>query len=233
MRNRIVGGGLAAVLALAGCQAGADPAPTLETNDQKASYAIGLNMGGSLAEVSDRIDMVALRAGIRDAMEDADPRVPREELQGVMEQFGREVTEAQAAEMASRGAENRERGQAYLAENAARDGVSTTESGLQYEVMRPADGPSPETGDRVRIHYRGTLVDGTEFDSSYQGGEPVVFGVDQVIPGFSEALKLMEVGSQYRFVIPSDLAYGPQGTGGDIGPDATLVFEIELLEIVE
>lgn len=136
------------------------------------------------------------------------------------------------ARMEEEGAANREAGEAYLAENGAREGVTTTESGLQYEVLEEGDGPSPGPDDQVRIHYRGTLPDGTEFDSSYDG-EPVVFGVGGVIPGFSEGLQLMEVGSSYRFVIPSDIAYGPQGSGGVIGPDATLIFEVELFEIVE
>ena len=108
----------------------------------------------------------------------------------------------------------------------------TTESGLQYEVLEPGDGDSPTAEDRVRIHYTGTLVDGTEFDTS-RDGEPAVFGVGGVIPGFAEGLQLMQEGSTYRFVIPSDLAYGPQGSGGTIGPDATLIFEVELLEIVD
>jgi FKBP-type peptidyl-prolyl cis-trans isomerase len=121
-----------------------------------------------------------------------------------------------------------------MEENAQQEGVTTTESGLQYEVVEPGDGPTPGPQDRVRVHYRGTLIDGTEFDSSYERGEPAVFGLDGVIPGFSEGLQLMEVGSTYRFVIPGDLAYGPQGGGGGtIGPDETLVFEVELLGIEE
>ena len=109
----------------------------------------------------------------------------------------------------------------------------TTESGLQYEVLSQGDGPMPGSEDQVQLHYRGTLIDGTEFDSSYERGEPAQFGVGGVIPGFSEALQLMSVGSHFRVVIPSEIGYGPQGTGGPIGPNATLIFEIELLEIID
>ena len=130
------------------------------------------------------------------------------------------------------GEENAAAGTAYLAENAARDGVLTTDSGMQYEVLRTGEGPSPTLDQSVRLHYMGTLIDGTEFDSSYEG-EPVVFGVGQLITGFTEALTLMQAGSHFRVVLPPDIAYGPSGSGGGIGPNATLIFEIELLEIVE
>ena len=125
-------------------------------------------------------------------------------------------------------------GEAYLASNAEKDGVTTTASGLQYEVLREgeAGGAQPTAADEVSINYRGTLIDGTEFDSSYTRGQPAQFGVMGVIPGFSEGLQLMTVGSQFRFVIPSDIAYGAQGAGGDIGPNSTLIFEIELLDIL-
>jgi FKBP-type peptidyl-prolyl cis-trans isomerase len=119
-----------------------------------------------------------------------------------------------------------------MATNATKEGVETTDSGLQYEVLRQGDGARPGAADRVSIHYRGTLIDGTEFDSSYERGEPAVFGVGGVIGGFSEGLQLMTVGSHYRLVIPSDIGYGVQGAGASIGPNATLVFEIELLDIL-
>jgi FKBP-type peptidyl-prolyl cis-trans isomerase len=204
----------------------------LETEDQLASYAVGLNMGGNLAPAEGMLDMPALVRGIQDAMAGADPAVEQAELQAALQAFSTRVQEAETARMEEEAASNQAEGAAFMEENAAREGVMTTESGLQYEVIEPGDGPSPTADDRVRVHYTGTLVDGTEFDSS-RDGEPVEFGLGGVIPGFSEALQLMEVGSTYRFVIPSDLGYGPQGSGGVIGPDATLVFEIELLEIVD
>jgi FKBP-type peptidyl-prolyl cis-trans isomerase FkpA len=135
------------------------------------------------------------------------------------------------AERDQEGQENAIAGEAYLAQNGRKEGVTTTASGLQYEVLRQGDGPRPTANQQVRLHYRGTLIDGTEFDSSY-GGEPAVFSTGGLIRGFSEALLLMPVGSQYRVVIPSDIAYGPTG-GGPIGPNETLIFEIELLGIVD
>ena len=230
MRKRLLAS--AALVALAACQSSDDVGtPTLGTNDQKASYAIGLNMGRSLEPVSERIDMLALRAGIRDAMAGSDPIIEPAELQTVMQQFSDEVRVEQEAANAEAATRNQEEGAAYLAENGAKDGVTTTESGLQYEVLRAGTGERPAAADQVRIHYKGTLLDGTEFDSSY-GGDPAQFAVGGVIPGFAEGLQLMEVGSQYRLVIPGELAYGPMGSGGGIGPNATLIFEVEMLEVV-
>ena len=138
-----------------------------------------------------------------------------------------------AEEAAERvGEENLVAGAAYLTENAARDGVTTTASGPRYEILRTGDGPNPKRDQSARLHCRATFIDGTEFDSSYDG-EPAVFGVGQLIPGFTEALMLMQVGSHFRIVVPSDIAYGPRGSGGMIGPNATLVFEIELFEILD
>jgi FKBP-type peptidyl-prolyl cis-trans isomerase len=147
-----------------------------------------------------------------------------------MTRFNTMIREEMQAERTAEAEANQAAGEAFLAENAEAESVTITESGLQYEVLREGDGPSPESGQQVRLHYRGTLPDGTEFDASY-GGDPAVFSVDGVIPGFTEALKLMNVGSHYRVVMPSDLAYGAQGSGGDIGPNQTLIFEIELLGI--
>jgi FKBP-type peptidyl-prolyl cis-trans isomerase len=220
-------------LVLAGCSSGAPDftAAPLETNDQKASYGIGLNMGGQLAAAADRLDRLALLRGIEDGLQGNDSQIPEDEMQQVLAQFGNEVEASENAERAAQAEANAAAGTAYLAENGAKQGVTTTTSGLQYEVLRAGDGARPTRESTVRIHYRGTLVDGTEFDASY-GGEPAVFMVSGVIPGFTEALLIMPVGSHYRIVIPSDIAYGPQGTG-PIGPNSTLIFEIELLEIVD
>ena len=141
------------------------------------------------------------------------------------------LPEEQAANTQALAEANAAAGAAFLEENAAREGVMTTESGLQYEVVEAGDGASPSAEDSVEVHYRGTLIDGTEFDSSYARGEPVTFGVTQVIPGWTEALQLMQVGSKYKLFIPSELAYGPGGAGGRIGPNSTLIFDVELLSI--
>ena len=206
----------------------------LDSNDQKASYGIGLNVGGQIADARDRLDRLAFMRGIEDALQSNEPAISREELQTVLQAFGQEI-EAAAAEARGRAAEeNAAAGAAYLAENGTRDGVTTTESGLQYEVLREGEGASPTADDQVRLHYRGSLIDGTEFDSSYEG-DPVVFAAGRLIAGFTEALLLMQPGSHYRIVIPSDIAYGPNGgqPGGPIGPNATLVFEIEVFEVVQ
>ena len=228
MRHRNLAVLLGAAALVSACQS--EGTATLETEDQKASYAIGLDMGRSLAPAEGRLDMAAFTQGLKDAMAGEEPRIAQEELQAAVQALGAAIQEEQQRERAELGEKNRSEGAAYLAENGARDGVTTTESGLQYEVLEAGDGPMPAAEDMVTLHYRGTFIDGTEFDSSYERGEPATFGVGGVIPGFSEALQLMPVGSKYRVVIPSELAYGPQGQG-EIGPDATLVFEIELLSI--
>jgi FKBP-type peptidyl-prolyl cis-trans isomerase len=187
-------------------------------------------MGQNLQAAEGSLDMAAFMRGVEDAMAGTDPAVPAEEIQAALQAFSTAINERMNAEREAEAAENRAAGDAYLAENQARDGVMVTESGLQYEVLQEGSGESPGPEDQVRIHYTGTLIDGTEFDSSV-GGDPAQFGVGGVIPGFSEALQLMSPGARYRVVIPSDIAYGPNGSG-TIGPDAVLIFEIELLEIV-
>jgi len=231
--RRIITGALAlSVIGLGACQS-QNGTPALDTDTQKASYGIGLQMGGQLAPAESRLDMDAFQAGIRDGIAGAEPAIPQAELQTALQAFSQavnaEITERRTAEAAANTAE----GETFLAENAEREGVMVTESGLQYEVLEPGDGPTPGPDDQVTINYRGTLIDGTQFDSSYDRGEPATFSVGGVIPGFSEGLQLMPVGSKYKFYIPGDLAYGPQGSGQTIGPNQTLIFEVELLEIPE
>ena len=221
------------IVTFVGCESGiSSDSAELETADQKASYGIGLNIGSQLAETKDRLDRPAFLRGVEDAIQGNESAVPSDELQTVLQAFAEEIQSAAQQDFDRQAAENSVAGNAYLADNGSREGVVTTESGLQYEVLRQGDGPMPGAEDQVRLHYRGTLIDDTEFDSSYERGEPAEFGVGGVIPGFSEALKIMSVGSHFRVVIPSDIGYGPQGTGGPIGPNATLIFEIELLEII-
>ncbi len=203
----------------------------LESNDQKASYGIGLNLGGQLSAAKDRIDRAAFMRGVEDGMQGNDPAIPQDTIQAVLNEFGAQIQAAETQRKAEEAKANAAAGDAYRQQNAAKEGVVTTDSGLQYEVLREGDGPHPTEDSRVRVHYRGTFVDGTPFDSSY-GGEPAVFVTGAMIPGFAEALQLMPVGSQYRVVIPPDMGYGEQG-GGPIGPNSTLIFEIELLEIVD
>ena len=220
MSNRFRPATLTALLALAACL----PDATLETDAQKASYGIGLNIGRSLVDVEEHVDMAALLKGVTDVLAEAEPALTQDEIQAAMTAFNEMIQE----EARERG---RAEGDAFLAEHGSREGVIITESGLQYEVLREGDGASPEAGGLATVHYRGTLPDGTEFDSSYGDGEAVTFVVDEVVPGFSEALKLMKVGGHIRVAIPSDLAYGPDGKLPVIGPNQVLVFEIELLGI--
>ena len=217
---------------LAACGSGGEGTASLDTEEQKASYGIGRNIGQQLAPAEGRLDMAAFSQGVRDAMAGREAALSDEEIQTALQAFSASVQQAETERREQEATANREEGEAYLASNAEREGVVTTESGLQYEVLTEGTGPRPSPEDQVRIHYEGKLIDGTVFDSSLERGEPAVFPVQGVIDGFTEALLLMPVGSKYRVVIPSDLAYGPQPRpGGPIGPDETLIFEIELLGI--
>ncbi|SVB75936.1 uncharacterized protein METZ01_LOCUS228790, partial [marine metagenome] len=175
------------------------------TDDQMMSYSIGREIGASLSTTGEHLDMAALIRGIEESLAEIDPAVPEEELNAARQRVGETIQEEQLAETAVAGARNSAEGEVYLTSNATNEGVVTTDSGLQYEVLRAGDGPQPSATDEVRIHYRGSLIDGTEFDSSYARDEPATFGVGGVIAGFAEGLQLMNVGSHYRLVIPSEL----------------------------
>ncbi len=228
-----------ALIAMIGLQAcnQQTPAPAeeaevvLETQEQKVSYGMALGLGQRLASEDLPIDVDAFAAGIRDAITGAEPRMTQEEITAELTAFQEKAIAKQQAEQEAAGAANQSAGEAYLAENATREGVVVTDSGLQYEIVEAGDGPVPSADDRVEVHYRGTLIDGTEFDSSYGRGETVTFGVGQVIPGWTEALQMMPMGSKWKLFIPSDLAYGAGGAGQMIGPNSTLVFDVELVSI--
>ncbi|WP_116367661.1 FKBP-type peptidyl-prolyl cis-trans isomerase [Parahaliea mediterranea] len=205
----------------------------LESTQQRLSYGIAYGLGKRMSADAVPLDVDAFTAGLRDAMEGKEGRMTNEEIQAEMQAYQQRMqAEAEAAQAAQAEA-NASASAAFLEENGARDGVVTTESGLQYEVLEAGDGEKPGADDVVDVNYRGTLIDGTEFDSSYKRGESVQFGVGQVISGWTEALQLMPVGSKWKLYIPAELAYGAGGAGGMIGPNAALVFEVELLDIVE
>lgn len=235
MKSSLIAALLGASTALSACSGGGAPSAdstALETNDQKASYGIGMNVGSQIAAARDRIDRAAFMRGVEDGLQGNDPAIPDAEMQMILQTFGTEIEEAAAEERNQEGQANLAEGQAFLTQNGLKDGVTTTDSGLQYEVLREGgEGERPGPQSTVRLHYRGSLIDGTEFDSSY-GGEPAVFSAGGLIPGFSEALQLMSVGSHWRIAIPANIAYGANGSG-PIGPNETLIFEIELLEIVD
>lgn len=203
---------------------------SMETFTDSASYAVGMNMGASLQMVRGQLNMDAVKQGLTDMAEGEETRLTQQDAMRVIETFANQVQAGGQANLAAQTDSNRTSGEAYRTANGDRDGVTTTASGLQYEVLTQTDGPRPKETDRVRVHYRGTLVDGTEFESSFDK-DPVVFRLDQVIPGWTEGVQLMSVGSKYRFVLPPELAYG-EGRGPG-GPGSTLIFEVELLDIVE
>lgn len=230
---------LVATVTLQACnqQSAPEPASTapaevaLEDTNQRLSYGIAYGLGQRMAADSVPMDVPAFTAGLQDALDGAEPRMTEEEIQQEMMAYQQRAMEEQQALAAAAAEANQAAAEAFLAENAAREGVVVTESGLQYEVIEAGEGASPGPEDTVEVHYRGTLVDGTEFDSSYARGETVSFGVGQVIAGWTEALQLMAPGAKWNLYIPADLAYGPGGAGNLIGPNAALVFEVELISV--
>ncbi|MCA9119364.1 MAG: FKBP-type peptidyl-prolyl cis-trans isomerase [Planctomycetaceae bacterium] len=207
------------------------PLPTYKTTLDQASYGIGMNIGASLKSDGLEINVEALAQGIKDAMENAKPRLDQAQISAALQAFSREMEAKAAARGKLIGETNMREGKAFLAANKAKQGVVTLPSGLQYSVLKQGTGPTPKLTDTVRTHYHGTLLDGTVFDSSVERNEPATFPVGRVIRGWTEALQLMQVGSKWRLFVPSELAYGPQGAGADIGPHAVLVFDVELLGI--
>ncbi|MGJ8725982.1 MAG: FKBP-type peptidyl-prolyl cis-trans isomerase [Roseibacillus sp.] len=206
---------------------------TLETDTQKASYLIGRNIGESMKADGLELDLDLLHAGLKEASAGTESQIADADAQAVMMKFQQEVQAKQQAAAAAAAAENAAAGKAFLDENGKREGVTTTESGLQYEVLTAAEGDKPAAADTVKVHYHGTLTDGTVFDSSVDRGQPIDFPLNGVIKGWTEGVQLMSVGSKFKFTIPSDLAYGERGSPPKIGPGATLVFEVELLEITK
>lgn len=227
-------------LVLSGCkpiEGDGNRAPTafadLTDDKQKVSYVIGTQVGESLAPAKDEIDLDVLVSAMKDAIDGKPSTVDEAQAMQVMQAFSERMQAVQMAKLEEDKQKNAAEGEAFLAENAKKDGVQTTASGLQYEVLEAGDGPRPSATDTVRVHYKGTLLNGETFDSSYDRNEPVQFALNQVVPGWQEGLQLMPVGSKYRLWVPGALGYGEMGTpGGPIGPNATLVFEVELLEVV-
>ncbi|WP_110647874.1 FKBP-type peptidyl-prolyl cis-trans isomerase [Salinicola peritrichatus] len=203
----------------------------LDSDQAKLSYSIGATLGQGLSQDIKDLDVDAFSAAIRDVYGDDDLQMSQDEISSTLTQYQQQKMAEQKAERQKLAEDNRKKSEAFLADNAKKDGVKTTESGLQYKVLKSGDGESPSGDDTVRVNYEGTLPDGTVFDSSYQRGEPISFKVDQVIPGWQEALKMMHVGDTWMIYVPSDLAYGPAGTGGPIGPNQALQFKVELLGI--
>ena len=194
---------------------------------EKVSYALGLSLGNNLLSSGIKLlNIEKLAKGIQDVLEQKSPEISYEEAQNVINEFFMQLQEKSSEKTISEG-------RAFLEANGKRTEVSTLKSGLQYEILKEGNGSQPKASDKVKVHYHGTLIDGTVFDSSVRRGEPATFGVTQVIAGWVEALQLMPVGSKWKLYIPSNLAYGAQGAGQHIGPHTTLIFEVELIDIVK
>lgn len=232
MKKTLIASVCVAMLAACSQQSEVKPAAVSLDNDKaKLSYAIGMDIGSSLKSLSTEFDRAMLIAAINDRLDGKELKLTEEDAGKVKQTFFKQQAEKRAKEQAEKAAKNKEEGEKFLAENAKKPGVTVTASGLQYEVMQAAEGPKPKASDDVKVHYRGTLLDGTEFDSSYKRGEPITFPLSGVIRGWTEGVQLMNVGSKFRFYIPADLAYGERGAGATIAPNSTLIFEVELLGI--
>jgi len=203
----------------------------VEQTDQ-VSYIFGYDIGKNFQGQNIEINIKALTQGIRDGMKEGDVcLLSQEEIQKIMMAFQQEMQEKSSTQRTTAGDKNLQEGVAFLQENGEKEGVVTLESGLQYKILVAGDGPSPKVTDRVKTHYRGTLTDGTEFDNSIKRGEPIEFMVNGVIAGWTEALQLMKVGAKWQLFVPSELGYGANGAGEIIGPNAVLIFEVELISI--
>jgi FKBP-type peptidyl-prolyl cis-trans isomerase FkpA len=203
----------------------------LRTVKEKASYALGQQMVGNLVQVASEIDQESFIQGIRDALDNTTPLIDRQAGAEALEEYESVLQNAMVAHQNAESEKNLKAAKDFLEKNKTKPEVTVTESGLQYEVLREGAGARPKASDVVRVHYRGTLLNGTEFDSSYSRGEPVSFPLNQVIPGWTEGVQLMNAGAKYKFYIPPELGYGPRGAGDSIGPNEALIFEVELLTI--
>jgi len=211
------------------------PEKKIELKDDKAkeSYSVGYQFGQNLKKMETDLDGEVLSVAIQEALSGKESRLSDEEMRAALASLQERTVAAMQASMKEKAQKNLADGEKFLAENKTKEGVKTTASGLQYKVIEEGEGPSPKAGDTVTVHYRGTLVDGTEFDSSYQRGEPATFPLTGVIPGWTEALPLMKKGSKWVLYIPSELAYGERGAGNRIPPNSTLIFEVELISYQE
>ena len=200
----------------------------------KLSYALGMSMGHNFKGTGIKtLNSADFAAGVASVYDGVKPEMTFDEAKRIVNEYFAKLEAEMQAEAAKQGEVNRKNGDAFLTENAKREGIKVTESGLQYEVLESGKGDSPKASDNVEVHYTGKLIDGTVFDSSVERGVPASFGVTQVIPGWVEALQLMHEGDKWRLYIPSDLAYGPNGAGGVIGPNMTLIFDVELLRVIK
>lgn len=203
----------------------------MKSTREKVSYCLGLETGRNLLRQFNDMEIELLKKGFEDAIANNNPKLNQDEIQSIMQALRQQVETQQRQFYAKLSEQNRKEGESYMETNKANDGVVTLKSGLQYKVLTPGTGPKPTPADVVSVHYRGSFINGTIFDSSYERGKPQVFPLNRVIPGWSEALQLMHVGDKWQIVVPHYLAYGEAGFGNEIGPNTTLIFEMELLGI--
>jgi len=211
--------------------AGAEDA--LKTQQQKLGYAIGMNIGINMKKQNVEADAEQLAAGLKAVFSGEKTLLSEDEMAKILSAYQQEMKMKRVAEMTAAAVENKKKSEAYLAENAKKEGVVTLDSGLQYKVLTKGTGATPKAESKVQVNYKGTLIDGTEFDSSYKRGEPASFTVNGVIPGWTEALQLMKEGDKWQLFIPPQLAYGERGAPPVIQPNSALVFEVELLKVLE
>jgi len=203
----------------------------LTNEDERISYSVGYQMGGDFKRQKLDIQPDAFLKGIQDALAEADPQMTDQEMRQTLIDLKKSVEALQREEKQAMAKNNLESGKAFLEDNAKKDGVKTVPSGLQYKILTEGKGEPPKATDTVTVHYRGTLIDGTEFDSSYKRNQPATFALNRVITGWTEGLQLMKPGAKHMLFIPPELAYGAQGAGAQIGPNSTLIFEVELLDV--
>lgn len=232
MRSAVLSALILLALTLTACTQGGDATTVApESLEERASYALGYSAGQQLSTQASDLDVDQLVAGLRAAFAGETGHMSAEEIHATMTEYQQAMTAAEGERRSAEGEENRIAGEAFLAENAAKPGITVTDSGLQYEVLEEGSGASPMASDEVTVHYEGRLIDGTVFDSSVQRGSPVNFPLSQVIPGWTEGVQLMQVGAKYRFFIPAELGYRDTPPPGAIPPNATLIFDVELLAI--
>jgi FKBP-type peptidyl-prolyl cis-trans isomerase FklB len=211
----------------------AEEKQVLKDQNDRTSYSIGYQIGGDLKRQGVGVNPELMVKGVQDAMGGKEPLMTLEEMQKELVVLKQRIVAAQQEEQKKAAAKNLAEGEAFLAENAKKEGVKTLPSGLQYQVLKEGEGTPPKATDTVTVQYRGTLIDGTEFDSSYSRGQPATFPLNRVIKGWTEGVQLMKPGAKYKFFIPPNLAYGAHGAGPKIGPESTLIFEVELISVNE
>ncbi len=220
---------------VSGCETDAQNSGDVKLESQKdsISYFIGSDIARSLVDIKEEIDIEVLLRALRDGYEGKEPLLSQADMMATMQEFSNRMRQVREEKQQQAALENKAAGEKFLEENKTKDGIIVTASGLQYQVLEEGFGAQPTASDRVTVHYRGTLIDGTEFDSSYKNGQPITFSLGGVIPGWTEALQLMRIGSKYKLFIPSELGYGERGSGPNspIGPNEVLIFEVELLSI--